>query len=194
MKLFKGLALMGALCLVASSALRASDDDVLNRILAKYEMSKKSKTQSSMSGDLATQLRPDSKPLKAELQKTAQTGKKLQDQLDKSGLQELEKEINTQEDKKENVIKQMIQSKQSNPQENPKKRTKEEKQRINQERRAKINEHIKNAPPSVKHNWNNSSTYYNMENRTRIRELKKRQSIENKVMKRRNKAYLKHMR
>ena len=102
MKLFKGLALMGALCLVASSALRASDDDVLNRILAKYEMSKKSKTQSSMSGDLATQLRPDSKPLKAELQKTEQTGKKLQDQLDKSGLQELEKEINTQEDKKEN--------------------------------------------------------------------------------------------
>ena len=99
-----------------------------------------------------------------------------------------------QEDKKENVIKQTIQLKQSNPQENPKKRTKEEKQRINQERRAKINEHIKNAPPSVKHNWNHSSTHYNMENRTRIRELKKRQSIENKVMKRRNKAYLKHMR
>ncbi len=106
MKLFKGLALMGALCLVASSVLRASDDEVLKRILARYEANKKSKTQSSLSGDLATQLRPDSKPLKEVLQKTAQTGKELEkavDKVDDKKLDSVEKAVNSDKEEIEAI-------------------------------------------------------------------------------------------
>jgi hypothetical protein len=111
MKLFKGLRLMGALCIVASSALRASDDDVLKRILAKYEMSKKAKTQSSMSGDLATQLRPNSKPLeglqkKEDLQDTVRFGKELKDEIrkvDDKKLESIEKGINSDTEELEEI-------------------------------------------------------------------------------------------